>query len=443
MDRLRITATGQPLKGEIVINGAKNSVLPLLAASLLTDQPLKLQNVPYLSDVKAMLMLLAQHGVDIPLNSPYILNSMSPFVEDSSLNIPLLGEKTLEIQAENITNPCAPYDIVRKMRASILVLGPLLARCGQAQVSLPGGCAIGARPVDLHIKGLIALGATIDLQQGYIIAEAKKGLQGGEFTFPIVSVTGTANVLMAACLAKGESKLINVAREPEVVDLMHCLNKMGAQIEGAGTDVLHIQGVDSLHGTDHYVLADRIEAGSYMVAAAITKGDIFLKHASLQTLPTFIPLLKEAGVSVEDQGDGLRITCHGLKSVDGMTEPFPGLPTDLQAQLMALMTQAEGASMITETIWENRFMHVPELMRLGANITVHRSSALVRGATFLKGAQVMATDLRASMSLVLAGLIAEGETIINRVYHLDRGYEKIEDKLNACGAFIERLSKSA
>ena len=348
---------------------------------------------------------------------------------------------TLQFHTSTATSFVAPYDIVRKMRASILVLGPLVARYGQARVSLPGGCAIGTRPVDIHLEGLRKLGAEIDLSEGYIIASAPQGLKGADFTMPVVSVTATENLLMAAALAKGQTRLINAAREPEIVDLANCLIAMGAKIQGAGTDTITIDGVDSLKGTRYRVVADRIETGTFAIAAAITGGDILLKGSSLDLIPSFSAQLERAGAILEQKGSDIRVYApQGIQGVDVMTEPFPGFATDLQAQMMALMTICQGASMITETIFENRFMHVPELCRMGANITVHGSSALVRGVPQLRGAPVMATDLRASVSLVLAGLAAQGETVVHRVYHLDRGYEKIEEKLNSCGAEIERLA---
>lgn len=418
MDKLRIIG-GKPLFGKIRISGAKNAALPLLTASLLTDEVLTLENVPQLADINSMLELLAQHGVQIqPVDS-----------------------HTYQFTTPDITNPEAPYDIVRKMRASILVLGPLLARCGKAKVSLPGGCAIGTRPVDIHLDGLKALGAEIELDQGYIIAKAPKGLKGGVYTMPVVSVTGTENLLMAACLAQGETKLVNAAREPEVIDLANCLKAMGAQIEGAGTNTITIQGVSKLHGATHSVLPDRIELGTYLMASAITGGEILLENAQLDLIPGVSDQLIKAGLTLENRDNAILVKQphDKLQGVDVMTEPFPGFATDLQAQMMSLMTLSQGASLITETIFENRFMHVPELCRMGANITVHGSSALVRGVAQLKGAPVMATDLRASVSLVLAGLAAEGETTISRIYHLDRGYENLEEKLNACGAHIERI----
>jgi UDP-N-acetylglucosamine 1-carboxyvinyltransferase len=425
MDRIRIRG-GKPLKGEIRISGAKNAALPLMATALLTDAEVRLNRVPDLADITTMTNLLAQHGVEVTTK--------------------LSGkERSITVCGSNITDTTAPYDLVRKMRASVLVLGPLVARHGQARVSLPGGCAIGTRPVDLHIKGLQQLGAEIDLQEGYIVARAPKGLKGAEVNFPKVSVGATENLLMAATLAKGETHLINAAREPEITDLAKCLIGMGATIEGLGTDHLRIQGVESLRGTTHPVVADRIEAGTYAMAAAITNGDVELVGAQHDLIGSVIATLAPAGVQFTETPTGVRVkrTNGDLVGVDVMTEPFPGFPTDLQAQMMALMTTAQGASMITETIFENRFMHVPELTRMGASINVHGASAMVRGVKRLTGAPVMATDLRASVSLVLAGLVAEGDTILNRVYHLDRGYERLTHKLAACGAEIERLSEGA
>ncbi len=417
MDKIAIRG-GNVLQGDIKISGAKNAALPLMAAGLLTDKALELINIPDLSDVASMAELLTQLGVVVDKNS-----------------------QGMRLCTKNLISTTAPYDVVRKMRASVLVLGPLVARAGEAHVSLPGGCAIGIRPIDLHLKGLEALGAKITLEDGYVNASAPQGLKGGDFTFPVVSVTGTENLLMAATLAQGETRLINAAREPEVADLAHCLNAMGAKISGIGTDTLIIEGVKSLEGATHQVIADRIETGTYAMAAALTGGHVRLLHGRLDLIPTVAPLLLQSGVSLEEEENALLIKApsNRLQGVDMMTEPFPGFATDLQAQWMALMTLSDGASMITETIWENRFMHVPELCRMGANITVHGSSALVRGVKQLKGAPVMATDLRASVSLVLAGLVAEGETLINRVYHLDRGYERVEEKLRGCGADIERV----
>jgi UDP-N-acetylglucosamine 1-carboxyvinyltransferase len=420
MDKILIRG-GVPLSGTIPIAGAKNAALPLLAASLLTEEPLVLGNLPDLADIASMTNLLAQHGVALTRSGD--------------------DPRTLELSARQIASTTAPYDLVRKMRASFLVLGPLVARCGEARVSLPGGCGIGARPVDLHIKGLQRLGAEVELREGYIEARAPKGLKGAEIAFPSVSVGATENVLMAAVLAEGETVLVNAAREPEIVDLAHCLVAMGAHIEGIGSDRLTVQGVASLHGARHTVIPDRIETGTYVMAAAATGGDVLLLGARLEHIEAVAQALETAGVSLTETAEGVRVSRRNgrIDGVDVMSEPYPGFPTDLQAQVMALMTIADGAAMITETIFENRFMHVPELMRMGANINVHGSSALVRGVTRLTGAPVMATDLRASVSLVVAGLVAEGETVINRVYHLDRGYERLEEKLAACGARIERL----
>ena len=422
MDKIRIKG-GVPLQGVIPIGGAKNATLPLMAAGLLTPQTLILENVPDLADIATMANLLVQHGVAIAMDG----------VGNSG--------HALELSAEHITSTTAPYDLVRKMRASVLVLGPLLARCGRARVSLPGGCAIGPRPVDLHIKGLQRLGAEVELRQGYIEARAPRGLKGAEIAFPTVSVGATENLLMAATLADGETLLINAAREPEITDLAECLLAMGARIDGIGTDRLRICGVGRLHGTTHRIMPDRIETGTYIMAAAATDGEVRLTGTRIDLVAALVRILEGAGVEVSATADGLRVRRRGatLEGVDIMTEPYPGFPTDLQAQAMALMATATGASMITETIFENRFMHVPELARMGANINVHGASALVRGVPALMGAPVMATDLRASVSLVVAGLVAAGETVINRVYHLDRGYERLEEKLAGCGARIERV----
>lgn len=423
MDQIRIKG-GNPLKGKIQVSGAKNAALPLLTACLLTDETLHLHNVPQLADIAGMGNLLAQHGVLLGLNETK-------------------GDvgRVLELTAAKITNTTAPYDLVRKMRASILVLGPLLARCREAKVSLPGGCAIGSRPVDVHISALQQMGAEIEITDGYIIAKAPNGLQGAEITFPVVSVTGTENILMAATLAKGETILCNAAQEPEVGDLAECLVAMGAEIDGIGTDRLCIVGKDRLRAATHTVIADRIEAGSFAVAAAITGGELELIGARMDGLKAAIEALASAGVVTKETENGLLVSVgpEGIKGVDITTEPFPGFPTDLQAQMVALLSTANGNSMITETIFENRFMHVPELNRMGADITVNGSSAMVRGVERLTGAPVMATDLRASMSLVLAGLSAEGDTTVSRIYHLDRGYERLEEKLGACGAEIERV----
>jgi UDP-N-acetylglucosamine 1-carboxyvinyltransferase len=425
MDRIRICG-GRPLSGRLPIGGAKNAALPLMTAALLTDAPLVLRRVPRVADITTMAHLLVQHGVSVTMRGAER--------EDEPGQV-------LALDASRIVSTTAPYDLVRKMRASVLVLGPLVARFGQARVSLPGGCAIGTRPVDLHIRGLQRLGAVVDLAQGYIEARAEKGLTGAEIVFPTVSVGATESLMMAATLARGETTLVNAAREPEIVDLAKCLAAMGAHIEGAGSDRIRVIGVERLSGAEHIVIPDRIETGTYMMAAAITGGDVVLVGAQEELVAAVARSLENAGVAVEPRNDGLRVKRRNgrITGVDVMTEPFPGFPTDLQAQMMALMSTADGAAMITETIFENRFMHVPELCRMGANINVHGASAMVRGVQKLTGAPVMATDLRASVSLVLAGLAAEGETIVNRVYHLDRGYERLEDKLAACGAAIERL----
>lgn len=426
MDRIQIRG-GNRLQGRIPIGGAKNAALPLMAAALLTDECLTLSNLPHLADISTLANLLGRHGVAIQM------------VGDEA-NEGHIG-RVLSLQAKEITNTTASYELVRRMRASILVLGALLAREGKAEVSLPGGCAIGTRPVDLHLKGLQQLGADIDLREGYVHAQARSGLRGAKIVFPFVSVGATENLLMAAVLAKGESTLSNASREPEVVDLAACLSAMGAQIEGAGTDTICVQGVDRLHGCQHPIVADRIETGTYAMAAAITGGDLVLEGARREHIVALAEVMTDAGVTLEAVPGGLRVSRSDaeLIGVDVMTEPFPGFPTDMQAQMMALMSISTSAAMITETIFENRFMHVPELNRMGADITVHGASAMVRGVKQLVGAEVMATDLRASVSLVLAGLVAEGETVVHRVYHLDRGYERLEEKLAACGAEIARL----
>ena len=415
LHRIRIRG-GRPLHGEIPIRGAKNAALPLMAAGLLTADRLVLDNVPHLADIDTMAALLAQHGVAVEADG-----------RELSIGGP-------------ITNTEAPYDIVRKMRASILVLGPLLARVGEARVSLPGGCAIGTRPVDLHLTGLEAMGAVIRLDGGYIHASVQGRLRGAEITLPFASVGATENLLMAAALADGRTLLSNAAREPEIGDLAACLIAMGARISGIGTDRLVVEGVECLHGAAHPIVADRIETGTFACAAAITGGEVLLQGGELGHLGAVARALREAGVDMEQRDGGLLVRrLNGLRGADAMTEPYPGFPTDMQAQYMALMAVAEGAAMVTETIFENRFMHVPELNRMGASINVHGASAIVRGVKQLSGAPVMATDLRASVSLVLAGLAAQGDTIVNRVYHLDRGYEAIEQKLAACGADIERI----
>jgi UDP-N-acetylglucosamine 1-carboxyvinyltransferase len=425
MDRIQIRG-GQPLHGRIDIAGAKNAALPLMAASLLTDAPLRLSNLPHLADITTFANVLGQHGVALHMDGGDRGGSTG---------------RRLDLQAEHIVNTCAPYELVRRMRASVLVLGPLLARSGWAEVSLPGGCAIGTRPVDLHLRGLEALGAEIEVRDGYIQARAPRGLTGAEITFPKVSVGATENLLMAATLAAGETRLVNAAREPEISDLAHCLTRMGARIDGIGTDTLTIQGVARLHGADHAVIPDRIEAGTYAMAAAITDGDVTLYGASTDHLAAPVAALQRAGVALDHVDAGLRVrrAQSPLRPTDIVTDPYPGFPTDLQAQFMALMTVADGESRIAERIFENRFMHVPELHRMGAAIDVAGGEARVHGGRPLTGAPVMASDLRASAGLVLAGLAASGETVVNRVYHLDRGYERMEEKLAACGADVARM----
>jgi UDP-N-acetylglucosamine 1-carboxyvinyltransferase len=409
-----------------MIGGAKNAALPLMTASLLTEETLTLANLPHVADISTLANMLHELGVALSMNG----ESGDGY-----------GGRVMALTARDITDTTASYDLVRKMRASVLVLGPLLARCGRARVSLPGGCAIGNRPVDLHIKGLEQLGADIELVDGYIVAEAPRGLVGGRVQFPTVSVGATENLMMAASLAKGETVLSNAAREPEVADLANCLVAMGARIAGIGSDELTIAGVDRLHGADYTVVPDRIEAGTYAMAAAITRGDVELRGVDEHIMSASVEVLTECGVRVEATRGGVRVIADGvIEGIDIMTQPYPGFPTDLQAQIMALMATATGAAMITETVFENRFMHVPELTRMGADITVHGGSALVRGVGRLVGAPVMATDLRASVSLVLAGLAAEGDTVVSRIYHLDRGYERLEEKLAACGAEVERIS---
>ena len=421
MDKIVVTGNGA-LNGQVPIAGAKNACLTLMPATLLSDEPLTLTNAPRLSDIKTMITLLQSLGAEAQL---------------------LQDGKVIALASHDANNLTAHYDIVRKMRASILVLGPLLARYGQAVVSLPGGCAIGARPVDLHLKALEAMGAEMELREGYVHAKAPGGLKGGVFEFPFVSVGATENALMAATLAKGTTVLKNAAREPEIVDLARCLRKMGAQIEGEGTDTLTIEGVDRLHGATHPVVADRIELGTYMLAPAICGGEIELLGGRRELIGVFCDKLDEAGIEVTETRDGLNVRrrSNAVHAVNVTTEPFPGFPTDLQAQMMAALCTAEGVSLLEETIFENRFMHAPELMRMGANIDVHGGIAKVTGVARLKGAPVMATDLRASVSLILAGLAAEGDTVVSRVYHLDRGYEQVEDKLSAVGAKIERISE--
>ena len=421
MDKIVVTGNGA-LNGQVPIAGAKNACLTLMPATLLSDEPLTLTNAPRLSDIKTMITLLQSLGAEAQL---------------------LQDGKVIALASHDVNNLTAHYDIVRKMRASILVLGPLLARYGQAVVSLPGGCAIGARPVDLHLKALEAMGAEMELREGYVHAKAPGGLKGGMFEFPFVSVGATENALMAATLAKGTTVLKNAAREPEIVDLARCLRKMGAQIEGEGTGTLTIEGVDRLHGATHPVVADRIELGTYMLAPAICGGEIELLGGRRELIGVFCDKLDEAGIEVTETRDGLNVRrrSNAVHAVNVTTGPFPGFPTDLQAQMMAALCTAEGVSVLEETIFENRFMHAPELMRMGANIDVHGGIAKVTGVARLKGAPVMATDLRASVSLILAGLAAEGDTVVSRVYHLDRGYEQVEDKLSAVGAKIERISE--
>ena len=428
MDRIRIRG-GNKLNGTINISGAKNAALPLMITALLTPEQLTLHNVPRLVDALRLQRILQNHGVDI------MVAGKRPG------QISTAGE-TLKISAKNIVDTTAPYDLVSKMRASFWVLGPLLARCGEAKVSLPGGCAIGTRPVDLHIMAMEKLGAEVEIDAGYVNARAKKGLKGGHIHFPKVTVGATHAALMAAVLAKGDTIIENAAREPEIGDVAGCLVKMGAKIEGIHTSTLKIAGVTSLHGAEHEVIADRIEAGTYAMAAAMTGGDVLLKGARADSLESMIDVLTRSGITVQRSNEGLRIQRNGssIEPVNVDTDPYPGFPTDLQAQFMALMTKAKGTSMIRETIFENRFMHVQELARLGADIHLHGDTAEVRGVKKLTGADVMATDLRASVSLVIAGLVAEGDTMIHRVYHLDRGFEALEEKLQACGADVERLS---
>jgi UDP-N-acetylglucosamine 1-carboxyvinyltransferase len=428
MDRIRIVG-GAPLRGTIPISGAKNAALPLMIASLLTDETLILDNVPRLADVTQLKRILSNHGVDHSVDGKRAgQNGMA-------------GE-TLRLTAGEIVDTVAPYELVSKMRASFWVIGPLVARMGEARVSLPGGCAIGTRPVDFFIAALKDLGADIDIDGGDVVARARNRLRGNRVTFPRVTVGATHVTMMAAALAKGESVLENAAREPEIVDLANCLIRMGARIEGAGTSTIRIQGVDRLSGARHPVMPDRIETGTYAMAVTMTGGDVLLENATPDILQTALDVLAQVGAEITPTNQGIRVKRNGsgLHPVNVTTEPFPGFPTDLQAQLMALVSRADGRSQIRETIFENRFMHVQELARLGADIRLDGQMATVTGVKRLTGAQVMATDLRASVSLVIAGLVAEGETVVNRVYHLDRGFERIEDKLGACGATIERLS---
>jgi UDP-N-acetylglucosamine 1-carboxyvinyltransferase len=428
MDRISIIG-GEPLHGTIPISGAKNAALPLMIASLLTPDTLTLDNVPRLADVSLLQRILNNHGVDV------MLNGKRP--GDTAYQ-----GQTLHLSASGIVDTTAPYEMVSKMRASFWVIGPLLARMGEAKVSLPGGCAIGTRPVDLHIQALKDLGAEVEVDAGYVIARAPRGLRGGEIVFPKVTVGGTHTALMAASLAHGTTVIENAACEPEIGDVADCLNKMGAKISGAGTYRIVVEGVPHLHGARHSVLPDRIETGTFAIATAMTGGDVMLEGARPELLQAPLDVLAQAGAQIAATNTGIRIARNGagILPVDVTTTPFPGFPTDLQAQFMALMTRAKGSSRITETIFENRFMHVQELARLGARIQLDGETATIEGNSRLKGAPVMATDLRASVSLVIAALAAEGETMVNRVYHLDRGFERLEDKLSACGAKISRIS---
>ncbi|MGL4396839.1 MAG: UDP-N-acetylglucosamine 1-carboxyvinyltransferase [Hyphomicrobium sp.] len=430
MDRIQITG-GQTLNGVIPISGAKNAALPLLIATLLTDDRLTLKNVPNLADVNLLVRILRNHGVDLAVDG----KRPGPAAH--------LGE-TFHLTARDIVDTTAPYEMVSRMRASFWVLGPLVARMRQAKVSLPGGCAIGTRPVDLHLMGLKALGAEIEIEGGYVLAKAPKGLRGAHIVFPKVSVGATHNVLLAAVLAKGETLIENAAREPEIGDVADCLVKMGARIDGIGTSVLRIQGRDRLEGAVHSVVPDRIEAGTFAMAVAATGGDVVLEGAKYAHLKTALEALAETGTEITDLENGIRVRRNGgdIQPVSVETQPFPGFPTDLQAQFMALLSRARGTSVVRETIFENRFMHVQELARLGADIHMHGDTATVKGVKTLKGAPVMATDLRASVSLVIAGLMAEGVTTINRVYHLDRGFEQLEQKLTRCGGLVERISSA-
>ncbi len=415
MDKLVIEG-GIPLKGDVAISGAKNAALPILTAVLLTDEPLHVDNVPHLRDVSTMLNLLMQMGVTTSLDE----------------------KGGVELRAAKITEPVAPYELVKTMRASVLVLGPLVARLGEARVSLPGGCAIGLRPVDQHLKGLQAMGATIEMAQGYMIARAKR-LKGARICMDIVTVTGTENLMMAAALADGTTVIENAAREPEIPDLAACLTAMGAKISGAGTDVITIEGVERLHGARHSVMPDRIETGTFLVAAAVTGGDVRLTGARPKTLDAVLDKLREAGVTIETGDDWIHVKANGaLKAVNVRTAPYPAFPTDMQAQFMALNCVAQGTARVVETIFENRFMHVQEMQRLGADIAVEGNTAVIKGVPALNGATVMATDLRASASLVISGLVARGTTTVERIYHLDRGYERIEEKLSRLGARIRR-----
>jgi UDP-N-acetylglucosamine 1-carboxyvinyltransferase len=428
MDRIRIVG-GHRLNGTIQISGAKNATLPLMIASLLSEDTLILDNVPQLADVVLLQRILGNHGVDVMIAGKRAGEDVN-------------NGRTLHISAKHIVDTTAPYELVSKMRASFWVIAPLVARMGKAKVSMPGGCAIGTRPVDLLIMALKKLGTEIEVEGGYVIARAPKGLFGAEINFPKVTVGGTHTAIMAASLARGTTVIENAAREPEIGDVADCLNKMGAKISGAGTTRIVIEGVRKLHGARHTVLPDRIETGTYAMAVAMTGGDVLLQNARPELLQAALDVLGQAGATVTPTNEGIRVVRNGagLMPVEVTTAPFPGFPTDLQAQLMALMTRAQGTSHITETIFENRFMHVQELVRLGAHIHLDGETATIDGVPRLKGAPVMATDLRASVSLVIAGLAAEGETMVNRVYHLDRGFERVEEKLARCGAAIERLS---
>jgi UDP-N-acetylglucosamine 1-carboxyvinyltransferase len=429
MDRIRLVG-GNELNGEIAISGAKNAALPLMIASLLSDEPLVLHNVPRLADVKQLERIMENHGVDIAVHG-------RRRGEEEGV-----GQR-MTFHAADIVDTTAPYDLVSKMRASFWVIGPLLARCHEARVSLPGGCAIGTRPVDLFLFGLKQLGAEIDIDEGYVVARAPKGgLVGATVSFPKVSVGATHTILMAATLARGTTVIENAAQEPEVTNVAECLVAMGAKITGIGTRTLTIEGVEKLHGATVEVIPDRIETGTFAMAAAMTGGDVLLRGARAEHLQSALDILAQTGTQLSVEANGLRVrrNGNGIRPVDVETDPFPGFPTDLQAQFMALMTMSDGVSHIRETIFENRYMHVAELARFGADIAVHGQLATITGKPQLKGAQVMATDLRASVSLVIAGLAAKGETIVNRIYHLDRGFERLEDKLSRCGAEIERLA---
>ncbi|MCK6389443.1 MAG: UDP-N-acetylglucosamine 1-carboxyvinyltransferase [Azonexus sp.] len=416
MDKLLIEG-GRVLSGEVGISGAKNAALPILCASLLTADSLDLSNVPHLNDISTMLRLLGDMGMHVTMD----------------------GVNGLSLNGKDLNNPVASYEMVKTMRASILVLGPLVARFGEARVSLPGGCAIGARPVDQHIKGLQAMGAEVTVEQGYVHAKASR-LKGARICTDMVTVTGTENLMMAACLAEGETVIENAAREPEVVDLANCLIAMGARISGAGTDIIRIQGVERLHGAQHAIMPDRIETGTYLCAAAVTGGNVRLTGTSAAYLDSVVDKLMDAGCDVVVERDAIRLSAPAkLKSVSLRTAPYPAFPTDMQAQFMAINCVADGVATIRETIFENRFMHVSELARLGANIQIEGNNAIVRGVDHLEGATVMATDLRASASLIIAGLVAQGETLIDRIYHLDRGYERIEEKLAKLGAQVRRV----